>query len=190
MRQERATSSACLHRNGQSRHGHRVTDDPLQHCFPPVVGTDTRLLILGSLPGVASLAAGRYYAHPRNQFWRLLETVIDAPLEPLAYEERLGALLARGVGLWDTVAAARRRGSLDADIRLEAPSDLCGLLATLPELRAIAFNGGTAARIGRLQLEEAERWALIDLPSSSPAFTLPIQTKAESWERLRPYLKP
>ena len=162
---------------------------PLQHCFAPHVRRDTRLLILGSLPGAASLAAERYYAHPRNQFWRLMETVIEAPLTPLPYEDRLAQLLARGVGLWDTVAAAHRKGSLDADIRLQEASDLKSLAATLPELRAIGFNGGTAAQIGRAQLGERPRFHLIDLPSSSPAFTRPFAAKAEAWGALRPYLR-
>lgn len=162
---------------------------PLQHCFPPQVRDDTRLLVLGSLPGAASLAVSRYYAHPRNQFWRLIGTVIDEEVERLAYGQRLERLLDRGVGLWDTVAAARRRGSLDADIQLEAASDLAGLAGSLPELRAIAFNGGTAARIGRRQVDGARSWELIDLPSSSPAYTLPFTQKAQAWAALRSYLR-
>jgi len=162
--------------------------DTIQHCFPPVVRPDTRLLILGSLPGAASLAAGRYYAHRRNQFWRLVETAIDRPLQPLAYEERLEVLLETGIGLWDTVATARRRGSLDADIRLHEASDLAALAAGLPELTAIAFNGGTAARIGRRQLGSAPGWALINLPSSSPAYTLPFAVKAGKWRQIGTYL--
>jgi len=162
---------------------------PLQHCFAPLVDGGTSLLILGSLPGAASLAAGRYYANPRNQFWRLMAAVTGQELEPLGYRARLEALRSRGVGLWDTVAAARRPGSLDADIRLEAASDLRSLLPQLPELRAIAFNGGTAARIGRRQLGAPGPIELIDLPSSSPAFTRPFADKAREWEKLRPYLR-
>jgi hypoxanthine-DNA glycosylase len=165
-----------------------MDEPPLQHCFPPVVREDTRLLILGSLPGAVSLEAGRYYAHPRNQFWRLMETVVDEELAALGYEGRLARLLQRGVGLWDTVAAARRPGSLDADIRLHEASDLASLAHTLPELQALAFNGGTAARIGRAQLGERPAYDLIDLPSSSPAFTQPFAVKAVAWGALRPYL--
>jgi hypoxanthine-DNA glycosylase len=166
-----------------------VDQPPLQHCFAPQVRADTRLLVLGSLPGAVSLAKERYYAHPRNQFWRLMETVLSQELQPLAYTERLERLLDRGVGLWDTVAAARRPGSLDADIRLEAASDLLGLASQLPELRAIAFNGGTSARIGRRQLGDAATYRLVDLPSSSPAFTLAFAAKAQAWQALRPYLR-
>jgi len=147
-----------------------------------------RLLILGSLPGAASLAAGRYYAHPRNQFWRLIGAVIEHDLAALPYQDRLETLLARRIGLWDTVAAAIRPGSLDAAIELHAASDLAGLTAGLPELRAIGFNGGAAARIGRRQLGEQAPWALIDLPSSSPAFTAAFETKVETWAALRRYL--
>jgi hypoxanthine-DNA glycosylase len=161
----------------------------MHHCFPPVTRQDTRLLVLGSLPGRASLAAGRYYAHPRNLFWRLIGAAIGRELEPLDYEARLAALLDAGVGLWDTVASAERPGSLDADIRLHAASDLAGLAASLPELRAIAFNGATAARIGRRELGAAPAPALIDLPSSSPAYaSLSYQRKRAAWCALSAYL--
>jgi G:T/U-mismatch repair DNA glycosylase len=94
-----------------------------------------------------------------------------------------------GVGLWDTVAAARRPGSLDADIRLEAASDLAGLAAGLPQLQAIAFNGGTSARIGRRHLGEEPAFRLIDLPSSSPAYTLAFSARRRPGQALRPYLR-
>jgi double-stranded uracil-DNA glycosylase len=165
-----------------------AVESPLQHCFPPVVRPDTRLLVLGSLPGAMSLAAGRYYANPRNQFWRLIGAVIGRPLDTVDYEQRLAHLLDAGIGLWDTVAAARRPGSLDADIRLHAASDLQAMTATLPRLRAIAFNGGTSAKIGRRQIGDAEGLALIDLPSSSPAYTLPFSRKHDRWLALRRYL--
>ncbi len=164
-----------------------MAEPPVQHCFAPVVAPQIRLLILGSLPGAMSLATGRYYANPRNQFWRLAGAVIDRPLERLVYEARLETLLAAGVGLWDTVASARRPGSLDADIRLDEASDLTGLMRQLPSLRAIAFNGGTSSRIGRRQLGEAAV-ALIDLPSSSPSYTLSFETKLGAWLELRRYL--
>ena len=161
----------------------------MQHCFPPVTRPDTRLLVLGSLPGAVSLAQQRYYAHPRNHFWRLMSRVIERDLVQLEYEARLEALLEAGVGLWDTVAAATRKGSLDADIRLHQASDLEALVPTLALLRAVAFNGGTSARIGRSQLRQPGGLELIDLPSSSPAYTIPFERKLESWLRLRDYLR-
>jgi double-stranded uracil-DNA glycosylase len=161
----------------------------MHHCFAPVTRPDTRLLVLGSLPGAVSLAQARYYAHPQNQFWRLIGAAIGHDLVPLDYEARLAALLDAGVGLWDTVAAATRKGSLDADIRLHQASDLAALAATLPALRAVAFNGGTSARIGRGQLEGVPGLFLIDLPSSSPAYaSLSFERKREAWAALSVYL--
>jgi double-stranded uracil-DNA glycosylase len=162
----------------------------MHHCFPPVTSADTRLLVLGSLPGRASLAAGRYYANPRNLFWRLIGAAIGREIEPLAYDARLAALLDAKLGLWDTVASAERPGSLDADIRLHAASDLAALVGTLPDLRAIAFNGATAARIGRKELDAAPGVTLIDLPSSSPAYaSLAYDRKREAWAALSAFLR-
>ena len=163
---------------------------PRKSSFPPVVGPAVRVLICGSLPGDRSLAAAQYYAHPQNQFWRLIGRVIDRDLVPLDYEGRLQALLDAGVGLWDTVAAATRKGSLDADIRLHAASDLATLAETLPELHAVAFNGGTSARIGRRQLAAVDGIDLVDLPSSSPAHaSRGFEEKLEAWLKLRAYLR-
>jgi hypoxanthine-DNA glycosylase len=114
--------------------------------------------------------------------------VIGCELTTLNYDARLEALLAARVGLWDSVATATRTGSLDADIRLHAASDLAALAGTLRGLRAVAFNGGTSARIGRPQLASVEGIDLVDLPSSSPAYTLAFEKKRDAWLRLRSYL--
>ena len=86
--------------------------------LPPIALADARLFVLGSLPGDASLAARQYYAHPTNQFWRLLGGAIGEDLQGLPYDERLKRLAERRVGLWDVIASASRRGSLDQAIRL------------------------------------------------------------------------
>jgi hypoxanthine-DNA glycosylase len=161
----------------------------LKRSFPPVVDKRTRLLICGSLPGDRSLAAQRYYAHPQNQFWRLLSPVIGRDLAALDYQERLVALLDAHVGLWDVVATAARAGSSDAAIRDHAPNDLEHLAVTLPDLRAIAFNGGTASKIGmRLMHRHAERYDLVALPSSSPLHTIGVAAKQAAWAVLHAYL--
>lgn len=154
--------------------------------FPPVVSPDTRLLILGSLPGEASLQAGQYYAHPRNQFWRLMSAVTGSELPALAYPQRLAALQTHGVGLWDVVADAQRRGSLDADIRDARYNPLLALLAELPALRAVAFNGKTAGKAAS-QLAGFGVELLV-LPSSSPALTTAFDKKLEEWQRLVRYI--
>ncbi|WP_375398048.1 DNA-deoxyinosine glycosylase [uncultured Sphingomonas sp.] len=153
--------------------------------FAPIVDHATRLLICGSLPGDRSLAAARYYAHPQNQFWRLLSPVVEADLAALDYDARLAALLAAHIGLWDVVASATRTGSSDAAIRAPAPNDLPALAATLPDLRGIAFNGALAARIGMRQMTDAHTdYALIALPSSSPLHTIGLATKQLAWTAL------
>jgi hypoxanthine-DNA glycosylase len=157
--------------------------------FAPVVDETIRVLVLGSLPGEESLARGQYYANPRNQFWRLIGAVAGSALEPLDYQARLARLIEAGIGLWDTVGSAMRRGSLDADIRGIEANALAELVATLPELRAVGFNGGRSASLGMKQLAGRPELALIPLPSSSPAFTLPFGAKLERWMALRPYLE-
>jgi TDG/mug DNA glycosylase family protein len=156
--------------------------------FDPIVDANTRLLILGSLPGDASLRAAQYYGHPRNAFWRLIGSVIGRDLAALPYEDRLAALKTAGVGLWDVVASAERPGSLDAAIRRPEAADLRGLVRTLPILRAVAFNGGTAARLGRTVLAGATEAVLIDLPSSSPAHARAFEQKAAAWSALARWL--
>lgn len=153
-----------------------------------VANAQTRLLLLGSLPGRASLAAGRYYAHPRNQFWRLLSPVVGADLMAMDYEARLSALLGAGIGLWDVVASARRRGSLDADLREVEARDLRGAAARLPSLRAMGFNGGKAYAIARAQLGDDFPVPLIALPSSSPAHAVGLAVKQPAWEALAGWL--
>jgi hypoxanthine-DNA glycosylase len=155
--------------------------------FAPVVDDETHVLILGSLPGAKSLAAGEYYANPQNGFWRLVGGVMDIDLIALAYSARLAALLAAGVGVWDVVATARRSGSLDTAIREVEGNDLAALVARLPALRLVAFNGQKAAAIGGRRLDPAT--PRLVLPSSSPAHTLAFAAKALAWGALRPYLK-
>ena len=150
----------------------------------PVGSRDACLLILGSLPGEASLRAQRYYAHPQNQFWRLLGLAIGEDLAGLAYDQRLVRLAARGIALWDVVGEARREGSLDGAIRGATPNQLRNFAATHPRLEAIAFNGKTAARLGRAALGQPAVLRLIDLPSSSPAYTLAFTEKAKAWSVL------
>jgi len=160
----------------------------IKRSFPPIVDARTRLLVLGSLPGDASLAAARYYAHPQNQFWPLMAAVIDVDLPALPYDGRLAALRAARVGLWDVVASATRPGNTDGAIRDPIGNDLPGLVATLPALRAIAFNGATAHRHGTRQLGGHPHLALVPLPSSSPLHTIGLAAKRATWIALREVL--
>lgn len=157
--------------------------------FAPVADEHTRVLILGSLPGEASLAAARYYANPRNQFWRLVGAVIDNDLAAQHYDQRLATLLTHGIGLWDSIGSATRRGSLDTAIRNVRANPLATLVASLPALRCVAFNGAKSADVGAPQLAGAGDFALLRLPSSSPAHAaLTFEAKLAHWTNLRKFL--
>ena len=153
--------------------------------LPAIARPDARLFILGSLPGDASLVAARYYAHPSNQFWRLLGQVLGEDLPALGYAKRLDRLAARQIGLWDVIASASRRGSLDQAIRDAQHNRIDHLLRDYPDLRAIAFNGATASATGRRLIGAAPAGVtLVDLPSSSAANTRSLAEKAKGWSVL------
>ncbi|WP_299308298.1 DNA-deoxyinosine glycosylase [uncultured Croceicoccus sp.] len=163
---------------------------PRKSSFAAVTTPETRVLLLGSLPGEASLRAQRYYAHPRNQFWHLVGGAIGVDLDALPYAARLSVLGMAGIGLWDVARTARRSGSLDSAMRDVEGNALAALAASLPALRLIGFNGGTAARIGRRMLP-ANAPALLTLPSSSPAYCrVTRDEKAREWNAIRDYLRP
>lgn len=133
----------------------------------PVIGHDTRLVVLGSFPSVASLRAQQYYAHPRNQFWPLLSAIWGVDLVAMPYPDRLAEVKRRGLGIWDVYASCRREGSLDSAIEDGAPNDLAGLKRRAPKLQAIAHNGGESARA--MAVTRALGVAVLRLPSTSPA---------------------
>lgn len=136
--------------------------------LPPQVGAATRLLVLGSFPGAASLAAGEYYAFAHNHFWPIVGTLLGAPaLRERPYAERIAFVLRHGLGLWDVYASCRRQGSLDAAIEAAQPNDLAALVRTLPRLALIAHNGGESARA--MRLTRTLGVPVVRLPSTSPA---------------------
>ena len=139
----------------------------LQVGFAPVLDSRVETLILGSFPSEASLAAGQYYAHPRNQFWPILGALLGEPLPALPYTQRLARLLAHRIGLWDVLGACRREGSLDAAIRAPRPNDFAPLLRQAPRLRRVLFNGQAAGRFA--ERFAAAGLAVAVLPSTSPA---------------------
>lgn len=140
--------------------------------FPPIAALGARLLILGSMPGAASLSAGQYYAHPRNAFWPILGTLCGFPAGA-PYAARVAALQAAGVEVWDVLQSCVRPGSLDTAIERasEVPNDIAGLLAREPGIRRICFNGGMAEAAFRRHVPAAavSGVALLKLPSTSPA---------------------
>ncbi len=151
--------------------------------FAPAMRPDAQLLIMGSFPGEASLAAQQYYAHPRNQFWRLMSALLVTDLLVLPYEQRLAVLWERRIGLWDVIASCQREGSLDASIRRAQAADFSLLQSGYPMLQTIAFNGKTSGRYAP-QFEAAGFRTLL-LPSSSPAYALlSLEQKLVKWRAL------
>jgi len=159
---------------------------PVLRGLPPVVAGDARVLVLGSFPGVASLAARAYYAHPRNHFWPLLGAVLDEPLATLAYPARLTRIKARRVAVWDTIVACARAGSLDSAIRDAQHGEVERIRKRAPGIRLVAFNGMTAARAERRWRDAG--YATLVLPSSSPAYTRPFEEKLAAWQGITAYL--
>ena len=133
----------------------------------PVVDARTRLAVLGSFPGVASLRARQYYGHPRNHFWPILSALWRVDLRSMAYEARLAEVCARGLGIWDVYAHCEREGSLDSAIERAELNDLPGLVRRCPKLEAIAHNGGESAR--SMHITRALGLPVYRLPSTSPA---------------------
>ena len=161
----------------------------LVHPFGPVARADARVLILGSMPGTASLAANQYYAHPRNQFWPLMGRLFDAgPERP--YAERLTRLQAAGLALWDVVGSCERPGSLNADSRNAVPNGVAGWLHHCPGIQTVACNGQAAARLLRplwpaLEAAAGGPLRLLVLPSTSPAHAArTFAQKLRAWRAL------
>ena len=149
----------------------------------PVVAPHTRVLVLGSFPSAASLAAGRYYAHPRNQFWIILSRLWRTDLHAMPYDQRLDEVRRRGLGIWDVYASCHREGSLDSAIEAAQPNDLAGLVQRLPRLNAIAHNGGESART--MALTRTLVSEVVRLPSTSPAnASWSLERKLQAWRAL------
>ena len=146
----------------------RIT--PRLHGLAPIIDQSTRVLVLGSFPSVASLAAGQYYAHPQNAFWKIVAATwlgSAQALQDQPYEARVACLRAHGLGLWDVYASCQRQGSLDAAIRAGEANDLGALRVSCPQLAAIAHNGGASYR--HAHHSAALALPVYQLPSTSPA---------------------
>jgi hypoxanthine-DNA glycosylase len=138
------------------------------------------VLILGSFPSTASLAAQQYYAHPQNQFWRILGAVIGQPLKEMEYPDRIAAVRAAGIAIWDVFASCERAGSLDSAIQNAVPNPLAALQESALALRRICFNGRMAAR--RIREVEAMGFEAVVLPSTSPAHAgMTFEQKLARW---------
>jgi hypoxanthine-DNA glycosylase len=151
--------------------------------LPPVLGPHTRLVVMGSFPGKASLLAQQYYAHPRNQFWPVLSALWGLDMGALAYAQRLAVVRARGLGIWDVYASCQREGSLDSAIEAPLFNDWAVLRQDAPAVQAVAHNGGESARAMRHTL--ALGYAVYRLPSTSPAHaSWSFERKLAAWREV------
>jgi hypoxanthine-DNA glycosylase len=159
---------------------------PVLQGLPPLLDANTRLLVLGSFPGAASLRAQQYYGHPQNQFWKIMATLLSpkaAEVLAMPYAERAQWLLSQGIGLWDVYAACEREGSLDAHIQNAQPNDLQGLRVRCPRLVAIAHNGAESFK--HAKLTQALGLTVYRLPSTSPAnASWTFARKQDAWREV------
>ena len=170
------------------RTGHQKSEEARKsvRSFAPIAAADATRLILGSMPGVASLRAGQYYAHPRNQFWRIVAELLG--IDPgMPYAGRIGALASSGIALWDVLESCSRAGSLDAAIEKGSvvPNDFATFFACHPRVRRVFFNGATAEQCYRrrvLPLLPAGTLTYLRLPSTSPAHAaMSYEEKLAAW---------
>lgn len=150
--------------------------------FPPIIQENCRVLILGSMPGVQSLQAQQYYAHPQNQFWKIMGMLFHHPLPP-DYNSRTIFLLEKHIALWDVIHSCYREGSLDSAIRQETAHDFEMFFRAHPGIRFVAFNGTKAQDTFRKQVGfHFPGITFHRLPSTSPAHTMKLAEKLAAWQ--------
>ncbi|MCD9023126.1 DNA-deoxyinosine glycosylase [Cohnella silvisoli] len=158
--------------------------------FPPLIDERSRILILGSMPGVASLRAYQYYGNPRNFLWRILYALFDNREPDPDYEDRLAFALGNGVALWDVIANCERKGSLDSDIKLAVPNDIPGLLQRYPNIEALVCNGAKSfAELSKHygSFPEVAGRKVIRMPSTSPIPTPQyrgLEDRLQAWRAI------
>ncbi len=159
---------------------------PLVYSFPPVADDRARVLILGSMPGVLSLAENQYYAHPRNLFWPIMDSLFGAGRD-VAYEQRLRLLQDHRIALWDVLHSCQRDGSLDSDIQCEVANNFATFFNTYPQITHVFFNGGKAESSFRKHARDVGQGLVMTrLPSTSPAHaSLSFDKKLEAWSQIR-----
>ncbi|MDD4921864.1 MAG: DNA-deoxyinosine glycosylase [Bacteroidales bacterium] len=148
--------------------------------FPPILATHPGILILGTMPSVASLLAAEYYGNPKNAFWRILSAIhgIDCPTD---YKSKIQLITDMNLALWDICHTCIRPGSADSDIRNEEPNPVKELLAAHPSIHTLLFNGKTAEKLFRSHFKTIAGINMATLPSTSPAYTLPFEQKLAAW---------
>lgn len=156
--------------------------------FHPSIDARSRILILGSIPGVKSIKEQQYYANPRNQFWRIIYSIFSTPLDQ-DYNDRIFFIRKKGIALWDVISTCYREGSLDSNIENETVNNFRGLFDNYPNLKLVAFNGTKAFEVYKKRVGfDLTRVDYKLLPSTSPAYTMKFESKLKEWETIADYL--
>ena len=156
----------------------------IKQSFEPVWDTQTSILILGTMPSDKSLALAEYYGNPRNRFWKIIATITNNEL-PLSYSDKKELLTKTGIGVWDVVHKASRKGSLDSAIENEEPNDLETFMATHGNIKVIGFNGAKSESLFNKYFDRKQEIKYVSLPSSSPANAgIGFDALCNAWRKL------
>lgn len=166
--------------------------EQIQNILPPIVDANTRVLIVGSMPGKQSLDKQQYYGNPRNHFWPIMSALLQMEI-PENYDKRIEILRAHKIGLWDSIASCERQGSLDATIKNEVPNDFQGLFQKYPQIQLVLFNGGKSFDVFKkhVGLEVLANRAYEKMPSTSPIPGKNIKSfeeKVQAWQMMKTYM--
>ena len=155
--------------------------------FAPIISTTSKILILGSVPGVKSLEIQQYYAHPQNQFWKIVFELIGEDFSK-DYETRIETIRKNNIALWDVIDTCEREGSLDTKIRNEEHNDITKILNDHPSISVIFCNGQKSFKNLKKILGEESEIPVFVLPSTSPLHTISFDKKLKEWEIIKTFL--
>lgn len=155
--------------------------------FPPIISNDSKILILGSVPGIKSLEMQEYYAHPQNKFWRILFELFNEDFTT-NYVEKIDLLKKNKIAVWDVIDSCERKGSLDTKIKNENHHNILQLLNDFPSIKVIFCNGQKSFKTLEKLLPDDSKIPIFVLPSTSPAYTIPYQQKLKDWSALKSFL--
>lgn len=155
--------------------------------FPPLISEDSKVLILGSVPGIKSLEMQEYYAHPQNKFWRILFELFEEEFTT-DYCEKIKLLKKYKIGVWDVIDSCERKGSLDTEIKNENHHNISKLLEDFPSIKVIFCNGQKSFKTLNKIVPNQLELPIFVLPSTSPAYTIPYEKKLQEWSVIRSYL--
>jgi hypoxanthine-DNA glycosylase len=149
--------------------------------FPPIIFKDSKILILGSVPGIKSLEMQEYYAHPQNKFWKILFELFDTEFT-IDYSKKLKFLEKNKIAVWDVIDSCERVGSLDSKIKNEVTNDILNLLEEFPNIKALYCNGGKSFKNVQKMVGKNFNIPIYLLPSTSPLHTISLEKKLEAWK--------